>query len=50
LGDSNTIHNAVDIHTKGGQLKVSFEKIDGTYRNIWLTGPATRVFVGKIEI
>ena len=40
------IMDHVDILTKGGKLKVSFEKIDGTYQNIWLIGPATYVYEG----
>lgn len=35
----------------GGNLKIEFEKdSDGTYKNIWLTGPAVKVFEGEIEI
>lgn len=41
--------NSYDIKAKGGNLKVSFEKIaEGKYRNIWLEGPAAFVFEGKI--
>ncbi|MCD6597071.1 MAG: diaminopimelate epimerase [Bacteroidales bacterium] len=45
--------NKKSYHLKapGGNLKVSFEqKSDGSFRNIWLEGPATRVFAGKIEL
>lgn len=43
--------NEVTVHTKGGQLTVEFDRIDDeTYENIWLCGPAERVFEGKIEI
>ncbi len=42
--------NSYDIKTKGGNLKVSFEKVaEGKYRNIWLEGPAAFVFEGTIE-
>lgn len=37
------------INTKGGELSVSFDKVDGLYENIWLIGPATKVFKGEIE-
>ena len=43
--------NVYSLNAPGGQLKVSFEKSsDGTFRNIWLEGPATFVFSGKIKI
>ncbi len=41
-----SVDNHVDILTKGGKLRVSFEKIDGAYQNIWLIGPATYVYEG----
>lgn len=48
--NSNSPQNAYKVRAKGGNLKVSFEKIaDGKYRNIWLEGPATFVFEGEIE-
>lgn len=38
------------IRAKGGQLKVSFEKTpDGRFKNVWLTGPAQKVFSGVVE-
>ncbi|MCK9480655.1 MAG: diaminopimelate epimerase [Bacteroidia bacterium] len=42
--------NEVHIHTPGGQLMVSFHKAENKYEEIWLTGPATEVFSGVIEI
>ncbi|UZR95506.1 diaminopimelate epimerase [Chondrinema litorale] len=42
--------NNIAIKTKGGSLNVSFEKNDGRYENIYLTGPAKKVFFGSIEI
>jgi diaminopimelate epimerase len=43
--------NSYDIVTLGGNLNVSFKKIDkNTFTDIWLTGPATFVFTGEIEI
>lgn len=39
------------LMTKGGELKIRFEAFeDGTFRNIWLVGPAVMVFQGKIYI
>jgi diaminopimelate epimerase len=42
--------NTVNVKTKGGDLSVSF-KIEGkSISDIWLSGPATFVFAGEIEI
>lgn len=38
------------IQTRGGNLSVSYEKRGNHYDNIWLTGPATFVFSGEINI
>ncbi|MEM7297861.1 MAG: diaminopimelate epimerase [Bacteroidota bacterium] len=40
----------VRIETEGGELSVSFEKQDDGYKNIWLSGPAEKVFEGSITI
>ena len=37
------------VETKGGRLKVQFEKYNNGFRNIWLSGPAKRVFGGIID-
>jgi len=43
--------NSFDIITKGGNLNVSFTKKGiNDFSNIWLTGPATFVFEGEINI
>jgi diaminopimelate epimerase len=44
--DSNTI----PIKTIGGDLTVSFDILNEKIRNIWLSGPATFVFEGEIEL
>jgi len=45
-----TLAQEVELQTPGGNLKVSFEPTPKGYKNIWLTGPATQVFKGTIEI
>jgi diaminopimelate epimerase len=42
--------NHVDVETKGGKLSVEYDKLDDTYENIWLIGPAKKVYEGTIEI
>jgi len=42
--------NRVEVHTKGGELSVEFDKIGDSYKNVWLNGPAVKVFEGNIEI
>jgi diaminopimelate epimerase len=39
-----------NIKAKGGNLVVKFEKNDFLYQNVWLSGPAEKVFEGKFEI
>jgi diaminopimelate epimerase len=42
--------NICRIKMPGGNLTVEFEKVkNGTYQNIWLTGPAVCVFEGEIK-
>ena len=38
------------MKAKGGDLKVSWQKINSIYNNIVLSGPAEWVFDGIIEI
>lgn len=40
----------VRVETKGGDLFVSFERIRDNFSNIWLAGPAEKVFEGTISI
>jgi len=43
--------NDVGVKTLGGTLTVEFDRIDDNhYTNIWLSGPAEKVFDGAIEI
>lgn len=40
----------VDVLTRGGELNVSFRVEGDTITDIWLSGPATYVFKGEIDI
>lgn len=43
--------NDVTVFTTGGKLSVEYERrLDDSYHNIWLCGPAEMVFEGKISI
>ena len=47
----NVSKTDVPVKVLGGKVSVSFEpKPDGSYSNIWLTGPTTHVFDGTIEL
>lgn len=38
----------VDIKVMGGQLRIEFERTENGYQNVFLIGPAVRVFEGEI--
>lgn len=42
--------NYVEVQTKGGKLGVEYDKRDSHFENIWLIGPAQKVFEGTIEL
>ena len=43
--------NEVEVKTLGGALSVEFDRLDEEkYTNIWLCGPAEKVFEGNVEI
>ncbi|MDX9695376.1 MAG: diaminopimelate epimerase [Bacteroidales bacterium] len=47
----DTDKNSWDIKTLGGKLNVRFKKSENNiFTDVWLTGPATFVFKGEIEI
>jgi diaminopimelate epimerase len=45
-----TKNNIIDLNVEGGKLKVQFDEDNGSYTNVFLIGPATFVFEGKIEM
>ena len=45
-----TDQNLITLPVEGGVLEVSFEEENGYYKNVFLKGPATLVFEGKIAI
>lgn len=47
---NNNGFNRVEVQTKGGLLSVEYDKMEERYQNIWLNGPATKVFEGIIEM
>ncbi|MFN8310285.1 MAG: diaminopimelate epimerase [Chitinophagales bacterium] len=40
--------NEIEIETPGGQLRVWFQYTNGTFTNVWLSGPAVKVFEGWV--
>tara|TARA_B100000809_G_scaffold171083_1_gene168388 strand:- start:740 stop:1510 length:771 start_codon:yes stop_codon:yes gene_type:complete len=47
---NNTKSNLISLPVEGGILEVSFTEENGTYKNVFLKGPAVFVFKGKITI
>ena len=48
LSETNRIDtNNVELHTEGGNLLVHFSKLNGTYYDVYLEGPAKQVFKGE---
>lgn len=43
-------HNRVNVKTRGGNLAVEFDRTANGCKNIWLIGPAVKVFEGFIEV
>jgi diaminopimelate epimerase len=43
--------NNVTVHTRGGEITVEYDRVgEDAYENIWLCGPAEKVFQGTLEI
>lgn len=47
IGKTNS--HTIKIDVEGGQLEVSFDKVDDRFVNVFLKGPATFVFKGEID-
>ena len=47
---NKTSEKTIHIETLGGKLKIEFEKEHNVYKNIILSGPATLVFQGTIDM
>lgn len=48
---NETGFNDVMVNTKGGKLNVEYDRLNNdSYSNIWLSGPAEKVFDGEIEL
>jgi diaminopimelate epimerase len=47
---NDTGFNRVEVKTRGGHLSVEYDRVNGRYENIWLIGPAEKVFEGKMEL
>lgn len=51
LSGISTARNSCIVDTLGGRLEVTFEKVlEQNFYNIWLKGPALKVFSGTIEV
>ncbi len=46
----NISGNIINVKTAGGNLQVKFKANGSGYSDIWLIGPATRVFEGEIDV
>jgi len=40
----------IKVKTKGGDLSIKYKRTSAGFENIWLCGPAKRVFTGSIEV
>ncbi len=47
---NQTTATHINLKVQGGELSVTFEKKAGIYSHVFLNGPATFVFEGKIEL
>ena len=49
INTKDGISSPITLKAKGGLLKVYFEKNNNRYENIWLEGPAIKVFEGETD-
>ena len=49
-GDNTAGKSEVAVRTKGGNLKVYFEKNGSVFNDVWLEGEATLVYKGELEV
>ncbi|MGZ8545164.1 MAG: diaminopimelate epimerase, partial [Flavisolibacter sp.] len=42
--------NRVEVETRGGILSVEYVKTGDRYTDVWLNGPAEKVFQGQLEL
>ena len=47
---NDTGFNRVEVKTRGGHLSVEYDRVNGRYENIWLIGPAEKVFEGRMQL
>ncbi len=45
---NETVSNHITLEVEGGQLDVCFDADNGSYKNVWLIGPAKMVYTGAI--
>ena len=42
--------DVINVQSKGGSLRIKYEKNGNGFKNIWLCGPATFVFTGSVNV
>jgi diaminopimelate epimerase len=45
---NETDETLITLQVQGGELQVSFDVVNGIYKNVWLIGPAKLVYTGTI--
>jgi len=48
-GGRRTKNDGINVHTKGGMLKVYFSCIDGKVKDVYLEGEAKKVYKGEVD-
>ena len=47
---AESTQNSIQVRTKGGSLRIKYHRVNNTFTNIWLCGPAQPVYKGQINI